>query len=181
MALFFSSGIVHAYSIKQGTISVSGSSNIFFRYSNSDLSSATRTYSLSLQNGYFVKDNLEIGIQWSGYLSESDSTTSTSYAITPLITYHFSLGEKSNLFTGGGAGYSWSRYSYRFDNTHPGEIYIWRGARFEGLAGWEYLLTNEIFLLLKIEYDRWMWSSNSSDRNDRETDIISQLGVGFYF
>lgn len=148
------------YTLQQGTISLSGSSNIMFQYSSSGHDS---TYSLSAQSGYFVRDNLELSLQLSGTVV---SHLEIRYAVTPFVIYHIPLSEPSNLFAGAGAGYSWER------------DYM-NGKNFDALLGWEYILTNNVTLQIKAQYVRLVEKYGS--HYYRSTEITSQLGVGVYF
>lgn len=160
-AVFLSTGDAQSYTLKQGTISLSGSSNIMFQYTSDN---RYYNYSLSVQPGYFVRDNLELAVQLSGYY---DSYSDAAYTITPLVIFHIPLGEPSNLFAGAGGGYSWRQYS-------------WNGINLAALLGWEYFLGSQVALHIKAQYN-YISGESSSYYHDRYAEVISQLGVSVYF
>lgn len=158
--VFLSIEDAQSYTLKEGTISLSGSSNIMYQYTSAPRS---YRYSVSVQPGYFVRDNLELAVQFSGYY---DSYSDAAYTITPLVISHIPLGELSNLFAGVGGGYSWRQYS-------------WNGINLAALLGWEYLLGDEVALNIKAQYN--YISGEQGSYHDRYAEVISQLGVSVYF
>jgi len=162
--------------LNQGTVSLSGSSNIFFSYAHDDTSSATRSYRLSVLPGYFVKDNLELSVQLSGYFSKSDVNDWAMYDVIPFIIYHHPLTEVSYVFGGLGAGYTWSKWRYGPASPLPGTVIKSRATVLAGLLGWEYFVSSDIALHVKIAATR----RNYSDDNNGNT-ITSLLGFSLYF
>lgn len=172
--LFFQKG--QAMTLTQGTVSLSGSSNIVFNYSNPDDSSSRQSYSLSARPGYFVKDNLELATQLSGSIYDSSTVSGTAYAITPLIIYHMPLNETSAVFGGLGAGYSWSRTSFDPTVTTLGGVNKSRGSQYGGLVGWEYFISSHLSLNVNVDIKRQTYH----DYHNRFTIITTQLGFSIY-
>jgi hypothetical protein len=168
-----------AAELKQGTLSLSGNSNISFNSSDPETSPSRQSYSLSVRPGYFMIDNLELALQFSGTIYDSDYGTSNYYAVTPLIIYHMPISEAVNLFGGLGAGYSWSRSSIEGYGGLPGIVDKSRGNRYDGLVGWEYFFSSHVALNLQIDVNRTVYRHYGY--NSRSTDVSTQLGFGLYF
>ncbi len=167
-----------ATGLEQGTISLSGSSNLMFSYSSPDDSSSSRSYAAGVRSGYFIKDDLELALHVSGSTSDSGEISDTAYVVTPLLVYHMPVSDASSVFGGLGAGYKWSRFDIKSHDSLAGFVRKSRGIMFEGLLGWEYFFSSQIALNMEIDVSR---TSYHRDRNERYTNISTQLGFSIYF
>ena len=174
--LFLFAVSVQAYEIQKGTISIGGASNIFYKSRNFDKSGTSKTYSLFLDGGYFIRNNLELGAELLLESYDAGDYESRSYSLSPFIMYHIPLDEQSNIIAGGGLGYS--KYETDEDNT----TYESRGATMFGEVGWEYFFNPHVAMNISFNLRHIEWKlDNYSVDKDGETSILTKLGLKAFF
>lgn len=183
VCIYFSSN-VQAYTIHEGTISVSGSSTGIFESSNTDNSAylgSQRSDSISVGSGYFIKDNIELGVLLSAsYVSQGGliASDSTSYSVQPFVTIHTPISDLSNIFYGIGIGMSYSQSRDYFDG--PTMTYTTRGLIGSAKLGWEYFFNNWSAFQIAINASHANYRPTYDDKYKADT-IATALGFSIYF
>lgn len=182
----------------QGQINVGASSNLSFTFQNGniefdgedigDIPDIT-TFEFSPQIGYFVVDNLLLGLGTS-ISSEKFSTEnefsnfedkSTTFAIGPLLRYYF-LNENIKPYLQGSIAYATNKIEsksefdsdFGFENTETIEQKQ-NGFAFGFDAGVAFFLNKVISLDLGVGYARTSLSPNNGD--DGEEDVKSKSNI----
>lgn len=134
----------------------------------------TTTLNLQLSGGYFVIDNLELGlgIQLTRTTNkvDSDEQTTSGTAIGPNITYMVPIGENFYLPISGGIGYNSLAIDDDFSETNLSGLAYGVG------VGVEYLISNKIGARFSLIFNTGSLQDNDSDL---ELDVsTTQAGIG---
>jgi outer membrane protein len=138
----------------------------------------TTAFNLKLTGGYFVADNLAVGLQFGTASSkvefDSDETSSSSTFIGPVAAYYISLSDDLYLPVAAGVGLN-------FSNDDNGNEVKSSGIAFGLSAGLEYFLSENVGLKLTLG-----WNSASLEEEDELfeldiTEIVAGIGFNIYF
>ncbi len=169
----------HALTIKEGTVSIGGSSSANFEKRSFKNSDDEREYSIDITTGYFAKDNLEFGLSLDyekDYVNNYRDSTNKSAA--PFISYHPSLNEHSNIYYG--VGLIFTRYNENYssgsDRSNDSVGYYFRG-------GWEYFFNSYVALDIGVRISRITWHLHGySVTEDKETRFVGpRIGLIVFF
>jgi len=153
-----------AYTIKQGAIPIGVSA--YNETRNFEHGSNVREQYLSVNGGYFLKDNIEIGTGLSNDHYYSSSQRRTSWSLSPYVRFHMPLDERSNVYAGAGIFFTTMDIdSGSGRNNSQDSSGITLG------VGWEYFFNANVALTVGLSYSRVEWNlhgySRSSDKEDR--------------
>jgi outer membrane protein len=132
-------------------------------------------FSVTPSVGYFVIDNLAVGLDLSFTSNKNDNgdtdVTTSSFSVLPMGTYFFDAGESFKPYVGAGVG---------LISTSSGDEDINKssGLAIRGKGGVAYFLNESIALDFSVQY------LNSSQKNKENSDVVtknSSFGVGFGF
>ncbi len=132
-------------------------------------------FSVTPSVGYFVIDNLAVGMDLSFTSTKEDDGnndfTVSSFAVIPSGTYFFEAGDKFKPYVGVGVG---------LISTSAGDDDINKssGLAIRGKGGVAYFLNESIALDFSVQY------LNTSQKNKEESDLVTKnnsIGVGFGF
>ncbi len=138
-----------AFTIEEGTFSLGGSSEMFIGRYDYDNSSDVDQYALSFDGGYFVMENLELGIETDLSFSDGDSSDVKTYSICPFIAYHLPVTDSSNVFFSAGGGYAKSEI-----DLDSGSSYDIDGTRLYSKIGWEYFFNPNVAVNIGVTYEK---------------------------
>ena len=134
----------------------------------------TTTLNLQLSGGYFVIDNLEVGLGVNLSSTEnkvdSNEETTSGTAIGPNVTYMVPIGENFYLPISGGIGYNSLTIDDDFNETNLSGLAYGVG------VGVEYLVSNKIGARFSL-----IFNSGSLQDNDSELELdvtTTQAGIG---
>lgn len=172
--MIFNTTNAGAVTIKKGTISLGGSSNLRLGRYDTDESTSTDQLCMSINSGYFFIDNLEFGGLLTLSYSSSGSTDTKGFSISPFATYHLDLNETSNFYLTGMIGYlksyeDYDSYSDEEDCT-----------RLSAEIGWEYFFNPSVSGTIGITYTRTE-HDNDIDDLDTSTSFGTNIGLKIYF
>ncbi|MDY3317290.1 outer membrane beta-barrel protein [Riemerella anatipestifer] len=173
LALF---GAMNAQTEK-GSWVVEGKTNLGFNSistkekANGQSSEAKKTskFNFNPSVGYFVMDNLALGLEL-GFSSEKvGKATNSTFSLLPNATYYFATGSQFRPYLGAGVGYASSTYKY--DNV---------SATVGGLAwgvkgGGVYMLNKTAGINLGLGYNQF------STTNNNVTTTVGTFGVNAGF
>lgn len=139
----------------------------------------TSTTTLEAKVGYFIIDNLELGLeaQLNSTVSEVDNEeqTSSGTVIGPSLTYMVALSDKVYLPLSVGLGFNSQTIDDDFD-----EITL-SGWGYGAGAGIEYLVENRLGARLSLIYSFGSLQDDDSDLEIDSSIFRVGLGVNFYF
>lgn len=163
--------------IKKGTISIGGSSSFGLSDENYDKGRDQTSLYFNGQVGYFIYDQVEVGANFGlSYFNYSDSSIDniTRYSIGPFATYHIPLNDKSNIYIGGGLGYTQTKYDYDSGGDDDED-----GISISASSGWEYFFTPTVacHLGLRVIYTDYDYSGQYVQNND-DTSIRIRTNAG---
>lgn len=196
---------------EKGKFSLSGSSDLsaFFKKrepsgkENTTNDSKIRDYNFAVGAGYFVADNLNIGISADyrknynkfflgvsipevGFTKESYSETkSQELTIGPSVRYFFPVSEKIRPFLHAGVGYSSNKNSNRIvlsADRVPAEIPVhFNGFSLDGRAGVSWFLNKAVSLDLGLQFLQ-QHMKNKKNREDKYTanNFGASIGIAVY-
>lgn len=167
---------------EKGKLFVSGNTSLSFSSTNATTEfdgeevgedQKASVFSVTPSIGYFVMDNLAIGVDFSFTSSKEEEgefeDTLSSFAVMPTATYYFEAGDKLKPYIGVGAGLIST--SFGDDDINKSS-----GLAFRGRGGLAYFLSDMIALDFFVQY------LNTNQKNKEESDLVtknSSLGVGF--
>lgn len=175
---YFSPPRVIADIIPKGTLSLGGSSNIFFRSTNLDHGNDSDTYSLSINCGYFIFDSFEFGTALLLSHVDRKSRETNTYSIEPYISYHFPVDLRQNFYISPGIGLLKSETEELGPRSYSSE-----GFKFFTELGWEYFLNPHLAMNvgLNFYYIEWKLDGYSVGEDDTETTLESKVGLKAFF
>lgn len=193
---------VLAGDIEQGTVSAEVASNLFFNHTDDDLGNKGTSFSFAAQTGFFLFKNFEIGMGFQIDVEDDGNGDSQTQSVMCFVGYHYSLTEKTNLFTriGGGMGNGEAQFddiiqygrgignakiiSYYNEDEIEAEL---ETLSIYGEIGYEYLLTKNSAVDLTVMANRF-WSDyeldNGSDSIEVGTttnNVTTQIKFKLYF
>lgn len=181
----FSHSHAQAYTLNQGAISLSGNTAGSLGISNAETSTTSgrqRTASFSAGSGYFVKDNLELGVLLSVFYVSQSSFDSTAFTVQPNVTMHTPVSELSNIFYGVGIGYSRNRIEQSATPFTPDETLISTGLMVSVKFGWEYFFNDWSTFQMALNAAHSNTKNSTLSSNREETDqLFSSFGFSVYF
>ncbi|MGA1867210.1 MAG: outer membrane beta-barrel protein [bacterium] len=175
--LFLSLAYAKAGIIKKGSISLGGSSSSFFSSRNFDKGEDNNTIKMAIEGGYFIIDNLELGVSLSFERQDGDNMYNTGYIIVPAITYHSPSDNKENIYISTGICYTMNKTKYisgaQFDEDSIG---------FAVEFGWEYFFNPHVAVNVGLN-TKWIeWDLKGySIGNATETRITPGAGLKIFF
>lgn len=188
VAAFALFGLMNAQTEK-GSWVIGGSTNLGFnsvttKYSvenESETSPATNTFSFTPTVGYFVMDNLAVGIDL-GLLNVSTKDddykeTSNTFSVMPTGTYYFKATPSLRPYVGAGVGYATTKYTEKFANISESEDYD--GLAWKAKGGFVYLLNQNIGIDLGLGYSQFTNKETVSDIDYKTTAGTFGVNVGF--
>lgn len=138
----------------------------------------TTTLNLQLSGGYFVVDNLEIGLGVQLTSTEnkvdSDKQTTSGTVIGPNVTYMVPIGENFYLPISGGLGYNSLTIDDDFSETNLSGLGYGVG------VGIEYLVSNKIGARFSLIFNTGSLQDNDSDLELDVTTTQAGIGVNIY-
>lgn len=162
---------------EQGKIVVSGKTGLDFTstkfqgyYDGEKVGDSEKTsnFSFTPSVGYFVIDNLAVGLGLSLDLSkDEDDDTQTTFAVTPGVTYYFPLDGMIKPFLGANVGFASS--TTKSGSTKEKTS----GLTFGGGAGVAFFLKDNVSLDLGLGYQQ----VNLKDDDDKKA-MIKAGGIG---
>lgn len=173
----------------KGNWIIGGSTNLGF--SSNKSTSKTDNYSADGQKitnfnitpsvGYFVMDNLAVGINLGYEVQKYDSyqnAQNSTFSVIPSLTYFIEADSKAFPYVSAGAGYAF--FNTKSD-TNPGDktnFFAW-GAK----AGLAYFITPSIAIDLGLTYQQLSTKYNAHDGIPESKEIYKNLGaaIGFNF
>jgi hypothetical protein len=177
-APIFVFSIAEAQTITQRTVSLRGSSVAFSETKNADHRADRDTTSFTVEGGYFIIDNLEFGISFKYAWDTIDEySKSREYTMSPYLTYHYPLDEKSSIYYGGGFGLSNIKTTYESGGTQKDD-----GIILFGEIGWEFFINSQTsinigFILNRAEYD----VEGYTYEDEEILTFRSEIGLTLYF
>jgi hypothetical protein len=149
--------------IKQGSISVGGSSNLGISNYDND----QNFYNINGSIGYFIFNNFELGsflwLYYDDYLHSYEDDTYYSdtkqYGIGPFIAYHIPVNDPSNFYIRCGFGYE----IHEIGHSEEDNINI------NASGGWEYFFTPSVAGIVGLHYHHTNWENG--DSNSYRTDV----------
>jgi hypothetical protein len=179
--LFFNCNSAYAFTIKKGTISLGGSSNFSAERYDTDRTTSSDGISISINSGYFVIDNLELGAQLGFGYYNSDEAEGKDFDIGPFLTYHIDFNETSNIYLTGMFGFLKSYYDHDdFSEESDGTL-------LSAEIGWEYFFTPNVSGKIGIRYTRKEMEYDSegeyqdTDYSMTSTSYGTNIGLKIYF
>ncbi len=169
------------FTLKKGTVSVGGASTLSAVNRDSDQTDSTNSIGASVSMGYFVRDNLELGGNFSASYMDRDSGDTKGFSISPYLTYHFDLNEKSNIYLTGMIGLSKIYSDYGSVSSDSD------GTILSSEIGWEYCFTPSVSGTIGVRYERedldYKYKSGSyhDDEDSTSTMFGTVLGLKIYF
>ncbi len=171
---------VEAFNIEKGSISIGGASTFELGTHDTDRTHSFDRFSLSLNSGYFIIDNFEIGVFLRLSYYDSSSSESKFYSISPFVSYHYPLNDFSNLFFTGSIGYSKSDMDSDYVLSDDSD-----GIALSAQIGWEYFFNNSVSGTIGLSYDRiemdYDNDTNYGFDDETATSITSIIGLRVYF
>jgi hypothetical protein len=168
-----------AFTIKKGTISFGGSSNLWLGRSDTDITTSTDQINMSINSGYFVIDNLEIGGLLTLSYQSSDDRDSKGFSLSPFVTYHIDLNQASNIYLTGMVGYS--KFYYDYDDISDESD----GTILSAEIGWEYFFSSSVSGTIGLRYRRMesdlIDSDSDTDNSVTSTSFGTNIGLKIYF
>lgn len=136
----------------------------------------TTTFNVKPAIGYFVIDNLSVGIdlgyevkKYDEYLGFEQKTkvTASTFSVLPSATYYFKTDSKAFPYVGAGAGYALNNSKTTITAPYKTNFFQWKAK-----AGLAYFITPSIAVDLGLSYDQLSTTFN-------ETQMISENKVIF--
>ncbi len=136
----------------------------------------TTTFNVKPAIGYFVIDNLSVGIdlgyevqKYDEYLGFEQKTkvTASTFSVLPSATYYFKTDSKAFPYVGAGAGYALNNSKTTITAPYKTNFFQWKAK-----AGLAYFITPSIAVDLGLSYDQLSTKFN-------ETQMISENKVIF--
>lgn len=178
-----------AYAIKEGAVSFTGASSGLLAFTNNNTNGSNNSNSLinlTAGSGYFIRDNVELGIglsvedsRYRGFINSDE----TSYTISPNITFHCQINESSNIFYGVGIGYSQYRAHFPSTAYTPAQTSTSAGTVAAAKIGWEYFLNNwtALQVALNISHSNNKATSPYIEISNKQDSVASAFGFSIYF
>ncbi len=164
---FFFTVDAHAFTIEKGTISLGGSSDMFLGKHDSDGAEDIDHFQASVEIGYLVMNNLEIGGAVGFGFSSSDYSDSTTYSLAPFVTYHFPFNENSNFYLTGRLGY------FRSESDSDDLSIESDGTTWSLGAGWEYFFNRYVAATIGLAYSETDRDEEFEFNNGVVSDVVT--------
>lgn len=160
---------------RKGTITLSGSSDMFFRHATLD-DDTVDTYDAGIGIGYFVSDRVEIGTAITFARQESeyrdDSYADMSYGVDALISYRIPTGARLDWVFEVGAGIIQDEWEYADDYSDD-----LTGIQARTFVGCEFFLNPHVALRTGVTLRYIDWGLVESSMPN-ETEISYSPGLG---
>lgn len=179
----------------KGNWIIGGSTNLGF--SSNKSTSKTDNYSVDGQEttnfnvtptvGYFVMDNLAVGLnlgyevqKYDAYLNfeQKAKITNSTFSAVPSLTYFIEADSKAFPYISAGAGYALNNAKTDQNTPYKTNFFVW-GAK----AGFAYFITPSIAIDLGLNYQQLSTKYNATDGIPESKEIYKTLGaaIGFNF
>lgn len=186
---------------EKGNFVLSGKTDLNFLFSNT----ITRTdsvetgqikstqYGVTAGFGYFIADNLSLGVsgifsylytrdKTGTYQSSTTESITSSFTILPQLTYYFPSEGKLRPFLGIGAGYLWMEERDSRVAGNDNKIYSFSGPAFTGGAGVSYFFNPSIAFDLGVQYSHNQLKDKIREGEVwKENNVAGSLGVSLFF
>lgn len=182
-AIFFAGSLLAFSQISKGKFVLGPDLNFSSQKAEFDglgLTTRTRELEFGMAGGYFIANNLEIGIgvRVSSKTQDvdDDETNLTGVSIGPHVNYYFPLSEMFQLLISGGFSYNSSKEDYDLN----GE-YTFTGIGYGLRVGLQYLVSDKLGAFLSVGPDFGKLTEKESEVEIDFNVIKSKIGVNFFF
>ncbi|MDM1296890.1 outer membrane beta-barrel protein [Empedobacter falsenii] len=173
-----------------GASSVLGFNSSQYNYKNTygngqDFENKFRQFDINVMGGYFVINNLAVGLDlsyrnsvntWDVFrfdpagnsISIEQKSKGNSISLMPLVSYYFANDSKFYPYLSAGAGFNTSKYKYYtdddYDSNNKNDAFIWKVK-----GGVSYFITPSIALDFGLSYDQVKYDNDEYTQNSVNT------------
>jgi len=179
LIMFLLPNNANADSIKKGTISLVGGSNLFYRTQEYDEADSRNTMSIYLNIGYFIMKDLalDLGLGYERY--DRDKYHKVEEIFSPGVHYYIPLNTVTSFYVR--LGVAW----YRYDSDDYGSGSSWDEDSFKigGGLGFSIFMNQHVAFDFGVSLWKVEWSSDDyAFDNENETRIvIPGVGIKVFF
>lgn len=144
----------------------------------------TSNFTLTPTFGYFVIDNLSVGMdlelsvqkskEYTGYEGLED-IKSTIFSVLPSATYYFATDSKALPYIGAGAGYAVAKNKIGNIGNEPTNFFVWKIK-----GGMSYMITKELAVDLGLSYNQLSTKFNYPNGINQKV-LIKNFGANIGF
>lgn len=181
---------------QKGSFVLSGKTDLNFLFANTIMATdsietgraKTNQFGLTAAAGYFIADDLSIGISGTfsyNYIKNNISSYSEmitwSATVMPQVNYYLPIEGKLRPSVGAGVGYLWLRERDSRVNVNSNTVYYMRGVAYSAGAGLSYFITPNVAFDLNFQYShsrlRDEWYKNQIQK---QNGLAGTLGVSVF-
>lgn len=193
--LFISSSVFSQ--TNKGSFVLSGNTNLNVLFSKTSIGTDSvetgkikdQQFAFTAAAGYFLIDNLNIGISSTYSYDYSDTkaaystgTITESFTIMPQLNYYLPVAGKLKPFVGAGVGYLWLEQKDSRVTDNQNKVYSMSGISISGGAGASYFITNSVSFDLGIQYyHNRLKDKIYTDLIRKQNAVTGTLGVSVFF
>lgn len=186
---------------QKGNLILSGKTDLNFLFSNiitgTDSVQTGKTtsnqFGFSAGAGYFVADNLSVGISGtysyiyskigaSNYQPSNTQNITQSLTILPQLQYYFPVEGKLKPFAGIGAGYMWLQERDSRVTENYNKVYSLSGVAFTGGLGVSYFISKSVAFNLGLQYSyNRLKDELINSQIMKEKQFAADLGISLFF
>ncbi|MEG1375734.1 MAG: OmpW family outer membrane protein [Myroides sp.] len=179
----------------KGNWIIGGSTNLGFNSNKATQKSGdysvdgqkTTTFNVTPTVGYFVIDNLAVGLNLGYEVQKQDASydfnqtakvTNTVFSVIPSVTYFIEADSKAFPYISAGAGYAAIKTKVASTETQNDNFFVWGGK-----AGLAYFITPSIAIDLGLNYQQLSTKYEETFSTTENKVIFKTLGasIGFNF
>ena len=179
----------------KGNWIIGGSTNLGFNSNKATQKSGdysvdgqkTTTFNVTPTVGYFVIDNLAVGLNLGYEVQKQDASydfnqtakvTNTVFSVIPSVTYFIEADSKAFPYISAGAGYAAIKTKIASTETQNDNFFVWGGK-----AGLAYFITPSIAIDLGLNYQQLSTKYEETFSTTENKVIFKTLGasIGFNF
>lgn len=185
---------------QKGSFVLSGKTGLNFLFSNVSTGtdsiqtgkSKSNEYDFTLGAGYFVANNVSVGVSAAysynyskieqGYLNNGTQSITQSFTIVPQVQYYFPVYGKLKPSAALGAGYTWLRQRDSRVTENYNKVYELSGASFYGGLAVSYFITQSVSFDLGLQYSYTKLKDKlGSEQFQKQNQLAGTMGISVFF
>lgn len=153
--------------------------------------SNSNEYDFTAGAGYFVANNLSVGVSGTysynyskieqGYLDAGTQNITQSFTIVPQVQYYFPVYGKLKPSVALGAGYAWLQQRDSRVTENYNKVYELSGASFYGGVGVSYFITQSVSFDLGFQYSYMKLKDKlGSEQFQKQNQVAGTMGISVF-
>jgi outer membrane protein len=183
---------------EKGAFVLSGKTDLHFLFSQNTAGTdsiqvskiKTNEYGFSLGAGYFIADNLSVGVSSAYTYSDSRSypnqwmegveSITTTFSVIPQLSYYLPVEGKLKPSLAAGIGYTWLKERNSQNPSNNNVVYKASGPSYNAGVGASYFITRSVAFDLSVQYSHSRLKEPGSEWLQKQNAVAGAVGISVY-